>query len=316
MNRVSHPVVLKAAVTVALLAALLWSIDLVHVAGRVAGLDPAWIAAAFLAVLAAIALSALKWGLILTARRHPLPYPRLLRHYFIGLFFNNLLPSTIGGDAVRAWETSRDTGEVPEAVGSVITERLIAGAALGLTAALGLPFTATGAQFAGPVVLFLAINLALVGLFLVPRVAEGVVRSLLPQSLGGLGDAVLGTVRAVRETFRAPALVARVLVLSILFQLLVAAVNAALFAAMGTPVTLAACIILTPMIFTITMVPVSLSGLGVREAAYVYFFAQVGVSPEEAILASLAFFLLVGLASLPGAPLFLIGRRSPSPVLE
>ena len=306
--------VLKAAVTVALIAAVLWSIDLARLAQRMAGLDPGWLAASFLVVLAAVAVSAWKWGMILADRGHPLPFARLLRHYFVGLFFNNLLPGTIGGDAVRAFETSRETGEVPEAVGSVVTERLIAGAALGLTAALGLPFTATGAGFIGPVLLFLAINLALVGLFLIPKVAEGIVRGLLPKALNGVGAGVIGTVQAVRATIGTPWLLARVLALSILFQVLVAAVNATLFRAIGVPVPLGACIILTPMIFTITMIPVSLSGMGVREAAYVYFFAQVGVPAEEALLASLAFFVVVGLASLPGAPLFLIGRRAPKPV--
>uniref|UniRef100_A4WQI7 Flippase-like domain-containing protein n=1 Tax=Cereibacter sphaeroides (strain ATCC 17025 / ATH 2.4.3) TaxID=349102 RepID=A4WQI7_CERS5 len=309
MSAIPRPLVLKATVTGVLIAGLLWSIDLVHVAERMARFDPGLLALALAAVLAAILLSAWKWGLILAARGHPLPFLRLVRHYLVGLFFNNLLPSTIGGDAVRAWETSRDTGEVPEAVGSVLTERLIAGAALGLTAAIGLPFTATGAHLGWLVLLFLAINLALAGIVLLPHVAEKITRGLLPKQFPDVADTVLRTVGAVRTTISTPAILGRVLGLSILFQILVAAVNAALFSAMGTPVPLAACIILTPMIFTITMIPVSLSGLGVREAAYVYFFAQVGVRPEEAILASLSFFFIVGLASLPGAPLFLIGRR-------
>jgi hypothetical protein len=248
--------------------------------------------------------------MILRGRGHPLPYTRLLRHYFVGLFFNNLLPSTVGGDAVRAWETSRDTGEVPEAVGSVVAERLIAGAALGLTAVLGLPFVRADLQLAWLVALFLAINLALVGLFVLPRVAEAVVGKLLPRRFAGPGGALLNTVAVVRATILQPALAGRIILLSILFQILVAAVNACIFKAMGVQVGLAECIILTPMIFTITMLPVSLSGLGVREAAYWYFFALVGVGQAEAVLASLAFFVIVALASLPGAPLFFFNNRS------
>ena len=163
--------------------------------------------------------------------------------------------------------------------------------------------------FVGPALLFLAINLAFVGLFVLPRIAEGIVRSLLPREATRLRTAVLDTVRVVSESFARRRLVLIVLLASILFQIIVATVNYFLFAAFDVPVPLAACVLLTPMAFTITMVPVSLSGMGVREAAYAFFFGLVGVGAEAAVLVSLAFFVLVALTSLPGAFLFLHERR-------
>jgi uncharacterized membrane protein YbhN (UPF0104 family) len=299
----------RVAVTIGLLALVTWRLDLAAVLRKAAHLDPPWTGVAFAAVFAAIGVSAWKWGTILTWRRRPLPAARLLRHYFVGLFFNNVLPTTVGGDAVRAWEASRETGEVPEAVGSVITERLIAGAALGFTALLGLPFIERTPRLVALVAAFLAIDLALVGAVLIPRVAEGLAAGLLPRRLTAARGAVEGTVAVVRESLRAPGLFLKVMGQSILFQVLVAAVNACLFEAMGVPVSLARCVVYTPMIFTITMIPVSLSGLGVREAAYVYFFGQAGVGQADAVAASLLFFLVVALSSLPGAPLFALGRR-------
>ncbi len=300
---------MRSAVTAVLLVAVTWRLDLGGVVRRVSHLEARWTATAFLVVFSAVAISAWKWGLILAWRRRPLRYRRLFRHYLVGLFFNNVLPTTVGGDAVRAWEAARDTGDVPEAVGSVITERLVAGAALGVTALLGLPFVGVTPRLVLLVVSFLAIDLALVAAFLAPRVAEGVATSMLPRRLAGVRGAISATVGIVRESLRAPRLFARLFVLSIAFQLLVAAVNACLFEAMGVPVPLARCIVYTPMIFTITMLPVSLSGLGVREAAYVYFFGQAGIAQADAVTASLVFFLVVGLASLPGAPLFALNRR-------
>jgi glycosyltransferase 2 family protein len=307
---ISMKVALRLLVTAALLAAVTWRLDPGALVRRAAHLDARWTAAAFAVVFAAVALSAWKWGMILAARRRPLPYPRLVRHYVVGLFFNNVLPTTVGGDAVRAWQAARETGDVAEAVGSVITERLVAGAALGVTALLGVPFVGATARLALLVALFLAIDLALVAAFLVPRIAEGVATSLLPRRLATARETVAATVGAVRESLRTPRLFARVFALSVLFQLLVAAVNACLFAAMGVPVSLARCVVYTPMIFTLTMLPVSLSGLGVREAAYASFFAQAGVTRADAVTASLLFFLVVGIASLPGAPLFALGRRA------
>lgn len=302
----------KLAITAGLIGVVMWRLDLREVLSRTANVDPAWIALAFATVFASIGISAWKWGQILRARQHALPFSRLVHHYFIGLFFNNVLPTTVGGDAVRAWETSKDTGEIPESIGSVVTERLIAGAALGITALIGLPFVESSPRLVSFVIAFLVIDLALVALFLIPRVAEGIVGALLPPRFSRLKNGVAGTVGAVRATLKNRALLIRVVILSILFQILVATVNACIFKALGVPVGLAECIIYTPMIFTVTMLPISLSGLGVREAAYWYFFSQVGVGQADAVIASLTFFVIVGICSLPGAPLFILNRRHSS----
>lgn len=299
---------LRVAITAALVAALASRLDLSAVLVRASTSRSSWVLGAFAVVFVAIAVSAVKWGVILKARSRALPFLRLLRHYLVGLFFNNVLPTTVGGDAVRAWEATRDTGEVPEAVASVVTERLVAGAALGFTALLGLPFVDAGPRLVLLVSAFLALDLLLVAIFLAPRVAEAVVTATLPRRLQTARASAGATVAAVRATLRSPRVLLRVFLLSVLFQVLVAAVNACLFRALGASVGLAGCLVYTPMIFTITMLPISLSGLGVREAAYGYFFGQAGVAQIDAVAVSLGFFIVVGVASLPGAPLFALGR--------
>lgn len=302
---------LRAGGTVALAGFLLHRLDLGGLGSRLGRLDARWTTVAFTVVLVAVVVSAWKWGLILRGRGHAIPFRKLLGHYYVGLFFNNVLPTTVGGDAVRAWATTRETGEVPEAVGSVVSERLLAGVALGVTALLGLPFVGASPRLVAGVLGFLAVDLVLVGLFLVPRFAERVVTSVLPARRSGARAVVSRTVNAVRATLANPGLAGRVVALSVLFQVLVAAVNAALFAALGVPVGLARCVVFTPMVFTVTMLPISFSGLGVREAAYAYFFGLGGTPPADGVAASLLFFVVVGLSSLPGAVLFALGRRAP-----
>ena len=300
---------LRLLVAVLLIALLFVNLNVEHLVQRLLNLSWQGTAAAFAIVFLAIVISAWKWGLILQARQHRLPFLTLLRLYFVGLFFNNVLPTAVGGDAVRAWEATKETGEVPEAIGSVVSERLIAGVALGITALLGLPFIESDSSTAKMVALFLLFDVALVALFLIPRVAEGMVGKALPNRLAKLNSVVVQTVQAVRDTLRKPRLFVTILLLSILFQICVAGVNAAIFQALGAPVSLAHCVIYTPMIFTIAMLPISISGFGVREAAYWYFFSQVGVGQAEAVAASLLFFVIVGICSLPGAPLFVFRRK-------
>lgn len=295
-------------VTLGLLGALIWKIDLAQLIARFQDLTLEGTGLAFFMVGAAIVISAWKWGWILRTRQHALPFFTLLRLYFVGLFFNNVLPTSVGGDAVRAWETTKETGELPEAIGSVVSERLIAGIALGFTALLGLPFIEAGAHTVQMVLVFLLIDVALVGLFLVPRVADSIVGKAMPDRFATAKGIVTSTVWVVRETIRNPALFGGILILSIVFQLFVAGVNAAIFHALGAHVSFAHCVIFTPMIFTVAMLPISISGFGVREAAYWYFFSQVGVAEGDAVATSILFFLIVGISSLPGAPLYFFGK--------
>jgi uncharacterized protein (TIRG00374 family) len=296
-------------VAVALIALLFRNLDVAQLGHRLLNLAWQGTAAAFALVFLAVVISAWKWGLILRARQHRLPFLTLLRLYFVGLFFNNVLPTAVGGDAVRAWEATKETREVPEAIGSVVSERLIAGVALGITALLGLPFIESDSSTAKMVALFLVIDVAMVALFLVPKVAEGIVAKALPNRLATLKAVVAQTVKVVRDTLRGPRLFFTILLLSVIFQVCVAGVNAAIFQALGANVSLAHCVIYTPMIFTIAMLPISISGFGVREAAYWYFFSQVGVGQADAVATSLLFFVIVGICSLPGAPLFVFRRK-------
>ena len=83
-----------------------------------------WLLGAFLFTFLGVVLSALRWRAVLNALgQHP-RMRRLLSHYFAGQFLANVLPSTIGGDALRVSRLSRDNGESPTSFASVVLERL------------------------------------------------------------------------------------------------------------------------------------------------------------------------------------------------
>lgn len=299
----------RMAVTAVLLAFVLWKLDLHAVSTAVSTLSLPWLLATFLVVYAAIAVSAWKWGAILARRGLPARYWPLLRFYMVGQFFNNVLPTTIGGDVVRAWAYAKKSGSVPGSVGSVVSERLIAGVAQGVATIVALLFVTRTPTLVGLAVAFLVVDIAFAALFAAPKFAEGIVRSVLGRRFAGAADAVVDSVREVHETLRDPWALVRVGLLSLLFQVCVAGVNFCIFRGMGLPVSLAQCLVLTPMVFTVTPLPISVAGFGVREAAYLYFFAQAGVPGPAAVAASFLFFAIVAVASLPGAPLFVVARR-------
>lgn len=301
--------VLRGLVAAGLLALVLSKLGPAEVVSRLRGLEWAWVGAAGAIALLAVLVSAWKWGLIVQRRDLPSGMPMLLSQYFIGLFFNNVLPGAVGGDVVRAWEHGRVSEDLPASAASVLSERLMASASLGVTAAIGLAFVPRTPRTVLLVAAVLAVDAGLALLFLDRRVCEGLARGMLRGRLEGAGRAVARAAAEVRRTLLDWRLAARVLAWSVAFQACVALVNWALFHALGTPVGVAHCLLYTPMAFTVAMLPVSVSGLGVREAAYAYFFGLSGAPPAAAVACSALFFLVVGAVSLPGAPLWMLARR-------
>jgi len=299
----------RAVVSLALLAFIATRIDLTTVGEALAHLDWRWMAGAVGAVYAAILVSAIKWGVLLRSRGHSLTLGRLTRHYLVGLFFNNFLPTSVGGDVIRAWDVGKDIEDSAEGAASVLGERLIASVGLAITAAIGLPFVSVGPQVYASVAAVFVAGIGLAALFLMPSWSERIVRS----SMGGRFEDVAGwverTTRATGELLRDLPTGGRVLALSVAFQVLVATVNWCLFRALETPVSLVQCVIFTSIVSAVTMVPVSISGHGVREAGYAYFFSLAGVPTAVAVTASILFFATVAACTLPGAAFFAAGRK-------
>jgi uncharacterized membrane protein YbhN (UPF0104 family) len=96
--------------------------------------------------------------------------------------------------------------------------------------------------------------------------------------------------------------------LSVFFHLIVVSITHLIFIAMGVHVPFAYCLLFIPIISAVQMLPVSVSGFGVREGAYVYFFGSVGVTGAQAIASSLVFWILVALVSLAGGAAFALRR--------
>jgi glycosyltransferase 2 family protein len=101
--------------------------------------------------------------------------------------------------------------------------------------------------------------------------------------------------------------------LSVLFQVGMAWINDLLFLGFGLDIPLFELMVLITLISIITMLPISVNGIGVREASYLFFFKELGVPAEMAISVSLLFFVLVSISSLFGGLFWLTERRQAEP---
>lgn len=290
-------ILLKAAISVAVLVYLLSKMrpeELVSVMSR---LSPwAFIAAVALYLIASY-VSALRWRLLIP---HPFTTGRLFSLYIIGSFFNTCLPGTIGGDAVKAYYTGRELkeerleGSAAVAVASVFMDRY-----MGLAALLFIPVVAmpSGLPFLEtipgglPVKWLLPLGFCgfVVATFILFRIRiGGRVRFLLKVY------EYLHYYRSQRE------LLLKAFLYSVLIQVMSILSVYLLARGMGLDLSFTALLIFIPLIVLISFLPLSLSGIGVREGAFAFFLGTIGIPTSAAVSLSLLWFLSVVAASLWG----------------
>jgi uncharacterized membrane protein YbhN (UPF0104 family) len=299
---------LRLAITVALAAVLLAKLDIGDVLMLLARIGRR----AFLLSVVLLALSALlagpRWHVVLRCYGVAASFPRLVQLYLVGNFFNQVLPSSVGGDAVRIWYLKRQGVAVGVAARSVIVDRLIGLAGMVVFVALGLPVVLSGPaddrlRLVLTGVVAAAITVA-VALACMPRLRRIPSFHRPLRFLAHLaGD--------VRPLLRPRALVLCA-VLTLATNCLPILAAAVLGYSLAIPLSLLAYAVIVPAALIISLVPVSIAGWGVREAAMVVCMAPYGVSPETALALSIAFGVALTLSALPGGLIWFLGVERPT----
>ena len=296
---------LKLAVSVGLLTLLLRSMVLAAVAG-VLGRVPLWtIPAGILLLFMQTAVLGLRWWLVMAAIEAPTPFGKVLPITFIGVFFNQVLPTSFGGDAVRMWQAHRlgVSGEV--AVIGVLLERI--GGLFGLVV-----MTALGVAYLGSEIDNQAIRLGLLATLPVAVAAILALAALdrLPARWrrAPVLEKATRLARDSRRAFLAPATALPLLLLSMLSHALAAAAIYAFAEGLQLGLPFLSCVALFSAVILVTAIPISFAGWGLREGAMVALFAFAGLGADTALALSLAFGVAYLAASLPGCALWLAWR--------
>lgn len=304
---------LKLAVSVALIALLLRGQDTSALLDDLAAVrgDGLVIAVAILALLSVV--QAWRWIVVLRAIGKTVSFRQSWQILMIGLFFNQTLPSAIGGDAVRMWRAYKlGIGAAP-AVHSIMLDRLTALAALLVMAAVGLPVIFTLLEgnlgrWAVP-----AIVVAGTGGFAVllgfDRLPSALFRWRATRALAELSA-------DSRRLFLRARYALPSIGISIFIQVSVALVVLVLARALGAEVSWIDCLILMPPVLLISMAPISIAGWGVREGAMVTAFGLVGMAPETAFALSVLFGLVTMAVSLPGGLVWLLSGDRKTAVID
>lgn len=274
----------------------------------------AWLTGALILTFAGVVLSAVRWSAVLAALGLHEDFKRLLSLYFAGQFMGNVLPSTIGGDALRVSRLAKENGEPPTTFASVVLERLsgwLVLPALTLFALLvnpglrdfGKASTVAFAVAAGTLVLLVVV------VFLATRRSNGL-EERLEQREGW--RRFTGAVRfGINELAHRPGATVRILATGLAYQLILIASALMAARALGLPSSVGptALLAFVPAVLIAQVLPISISGLGVREGLFALFLRPLGVPQSQAIALGLLLYLLNLVVSLFGAPAFAVGNR-------
>jgi hypothetical protein len=298
-------VVLRVAATVALMAVVLRGIEWEKLLALLKGCDWRWWIAGFSVGVLVQMIAAVRWAALARPIGFPFFVSTFVWRFFEGLFFNLCLPSSIGGDVVKAYRLADSTSGRLLAGCTVLADRLTGLAALGVLAgtalmakewALGIPATlAIGAA------LLLAALLAfwvIVGsldrvLALIPEqhAARHFIAQLLPYKMR-------------------PSLMMRAVGWSLLIQMGGSVVVAFIARALGVSLPMSVWFAVVPLVTLAMVVPLSINGVGVREGGLAFLLKPAGVSTDAAVAIGLLWFLATILNGLIGGVLFLLDRQT------
>ena len=305
-------IALQLAVSGGLLGYLVWKIDIQQTADYIASSNPVYVASAALIYTLTLVPMAWRWRVLLASKGIHEPFAWLVKLYYIGYAASQVLPTGVGGDAVRIVEHARRRpNKKGEAAGAVLMERVIGSAGILLVVAVGMAF-AIGRfdNIAGLVWLEVACVVALVvfGLVLFSRRAN----AFLQERVFPHGRRLQRGLRAVWTALHGYRWKTRALVLALVVTMGVQFVR--IFAiwlcgeAVGVDVSPLVYVVLGPLLFLVTMIPITVNGLGVRESFFVFFLGRFGVPADAAFAAGFLFFAVTIVAALPGG--FILAWRS------
>jgi uncharacterized protein (TIRG00374 family) len=253
------------------------------------------------------ALKSYKWQQLLAADGIHVSHRSAFASYMVGTFFSVFLPTAIGGDAVRAVDTARRSGRGVATATSVVADRVLGFAAIGL---VGLAAIGAGAATA------IDPRLRVVGamLYLCVLAAAllaftdglGRVASWFEDALPRLQrlTRVAGVIAASIASYRASGGLWRWTLVSVAAQVIVVVAVWRIARALAIGVALSYFFAIVPMVSLVESVPVSIFGIGTRDVSYVYLLGLVGVSQDKALSVSLLYVLLSLLYALFGAVVF------------
>ena len=310
---------LKITVSLALGALFFSKIDVGGLWATARRASVAWLAAALALYAVNVMASVWRWYLLLHAQHVHVGPRSLLGSFLVASFFNNFLPSNIGGDVIRITDTARAARSKTLATTVVLVDRGLGLMALVLVAALGASAAGHVHPAAVPIwpiwlwTAFLVGAAAAAPAVFAPAGFGRLLQPLTvfhPEWVGGRIEKLTGALAKFRDN---PGALLVCFSTAVFVQATMVLFYFAVAYALHLNLTFSDLSVIVPISFVVQMLPVSVSGFGVREATFSFYFTRIGHSIASAVLMSLVAQALIILFSLSGAAVYVSrGHRRPA----
>lgn len=299
---------LKILVTLVLLAVILNQLRNLSFSNLVNRLDWQIFFYAFLVLVFHTLLGALRWRLLTGKFEINVPLIKLLKFYYIGSFVSFFLPTAIGGDLARIVLLRREVDSLEIASSTVIVERILGLLSIIVLFAFSLIFgiqQVIEISFFLPVVGFILVFIFILWfLFYFP---ENWLKKLFFFS-PSLHEKVHNIFLALKSFRNETGLILQGLILSILFQSAMIVVYYLLALAINLKIPFQYFLLFMPLVWVLSLIPLSLNGLGIREGSFIYLFSLLGYSSELLSFVSMLGVVLLISQGLIGGALFLFNK--------
>lgn len=308
-------IIAKLVFSVSLIAWILQKTDLAAIWVSVRGANFGLVVAAFLFFYVGYLVIAMRQRTLLGAQNIHVSIGFLLQSFAIGMFFTNLLPSTIGGDASRMYDVYRVAGSKSKAVSVILIDRFFGMFALVILGFIAALFAPEVQQAVPGIVLYLGLTLTAMGgvLWVVFGSGARLVDWFMALPLGPAAfvQRIAAKIISGFELFkgRKDVLVWAIL-WSFVLQLNVVIHFIILTHALDISVPVAAMFVIIPVATLLMLIPVSINGIGLREAIFVYLFGLYGASVESSVAFAWIALLLILIQGVVGGIVFLLRRGS------
>lgn len=297
---------LKAAVSALLLYLALRLVDLNSLADRLRQVKLHWMALSVITLVIQTGLVALRWQQIVRRCGAELPFMRLYRFSMIGTFFNQTLPSSVGGDAMRIWLVGKQANWRVASY-SVLLDRVIGLVALACIVVVCMPWTFTLIKDPVGRVALLVVGLGSLGAWVVFLILgwEGwyiLQRWRVTRHLAASATVAIGILRT-------PGVLTPIFSISVMIHLLTALSAWYVALSVGANLSLINSVFVVLPVALISVVPISIAGWGVREGAMVAAFAYAGLPQSDGLLVSILFGVSYLVLGIIGGLVWILGTQ-------
>lgn len=264
---------------------------------------------ASLFILMQVLLGAIRWRFIIVALAGTggkvISHLSALKTYYISVFFNCCLPGTVGGDVIRVFLVKSEHTPMPLAISSVVIDRMIALLALGVIGGLTIPFITGYINISAWLLMPLFLMVTAFAFWVLFNLDRIVLKIKFLKSLHWL----IHLVQNIRLILARPKPAFYSLFFAVISHVNYCLAVYVLAGSLGSPISFLDSLTLVPWVLLIAIIPISIGGWGLREAAMVFMLGLIGVPQAVALTLSIQLGLLSILVSIPAGFLWLVNRR-------